>query len=424
MTFTTIRKYFNIILFQKLIVAAILISILSSFLAISLKHITEYLELSFLLKATKQNFLMFVFPIIGFFVIHFLRHYLFKKKENKGIKEIFDATNSKNKSLPLYKVPSHLINGLFTVAFGGSTGIEVSTVVATAAIGAATHKKENLFKNYKTELICAGITAGITILFSSPIAGILFSMEVIAKKKNKIFFITNSIALAVAYGLLLILDEEPLFSVIIKSWNYYAIPYFILLGILAGFNSVLLTKMVLFFKKQFSKIENDFHKILLGSFIISVLLFILPQLYGDGYHAMKALFISGKTAFSISFIVTFIGILILKPIITSATLASGGDGGVFAPSLFIGAFLGFFVATVLNTYFNLNVIPINFMVLGMAAVLSASLHAPYTSLFLVCGMINDYTLFLPILMVCFIAKYTSMFLYPFTVYTYSPVVTN
>ena len=88
---------------------------------------------------------MFVFPIIGFFVIHFLRHYLFKKKENKGIKEIFDATNSKNKSLPLYKVPSHFINGLFTVAFGGSTGIEVSTVVATAAIGAATHKKENLF---------------------------------------------------------------------------------------------------------------------------------------------------------------------------------------------------------------------------------------------------------------------------------------
>ena len=84
MTFTTIRKYFNIILFQKLIVAAILISILSSFLAISLKHITEYLELSFLLKATKQNFLMFVFPIIGFFVIHFLRHYLFKKKENKA----------------------------------------------------------------------------------------------------------------------------------------------------------------------------------------------------------------------------------------------------------------------------------------------------------------------------------------------------
>ena len=422
MSFATLRKYFNVILIQKLIVAALLISILSSFLAITLKHITEYFEQSFLLKATKQSFLMFVFPAIGLFVIYFMRQYLFKKKENKGIKEIFDATKSKNKSLPLYKVPSHFINGLFTVAFGGSTGIEVSTVVSTAAIGAATHKKENQFRKYKTELICAGITAGITILFNSPIAGILFSMEVIAKKKNKVFFLTNGIALIVAYGLLLILEEEPLFSIIIKGWNYYAIPYFILLGILAAYNSVLLTKMVLFFKKQFSRIKNDFNKIFIGSLIISSLLFILPQLYGDGYHAMKAIFILDNPTFTFSFVATFLGILILKPVITSATLASGGDGGVFAPSLFIGAFLGLLLATFLNTFFNLNVIPVNFMILGMAAVLSASLHAPYTSLFLVCGMINDYTLFFPILMVCFIAKYTSKLIYPYTVYTYSPTL--
>jgi len=419
MSFTILRKYFNIILFQKLIVASLLISILSSFLAISLKHITEYLEHSFLLKATKQSFLMFVFPVIGLSVIYFMRQYLFKKKENKGIKEIFDATKSKGKSLPIYKIPSHFINGLFTVAFGGSTGIEVSTVVSTAAIGAATHKKENQFRNYKTELICAGITAGITILFNSPIAGILFSMEVIAKKKNKIFFISNIIALLVAYALLLILEEQPLFSISTTSWNYYAIPYFILLGILAGYNSVLLTKSVLFFKKQFSKFENEFHKILIGSLIISSLLFILPQLYGDGYHAMKSLFTMDKPTISVTFFVTFLGILVLKPVITSATLASGGDGGVFAPSLFIGAFLGLFLATILNTYFQLNVIPVNFMILGMAAVLSASLHAPYTSLFLVCGMINDYTLFFPLLMVCFIAKYTSKFVFPYTVYTFS-----
>lgn len=421
MSFTNIRKYFNVILVQKLIIATLLISILSSFLAITLKHITEYLEHSFLLKATKQSFLMFIFPAIGLFVIYFMRQYLFKKKENKGIKEIFDATKSKNKSLPLYKIPSHFINGLFTVAFGGSTGIEVSTVVSTAAIGAATHKKENQFRKYKTELICAGITAGITILFNSPIAGILFSMEVIAKKKNKVLFLTNIIALSVAYGLLLVLDEAPLFSVNILSWNYYAIPYFILLGILAGYNSVLLTKTVLFFKKQFSKINNDFYKIAFGSLIISSLLFILPQLYGDGYHAMKTLFTIQNPTITFSFLLTFVGILILKPVITSATLASGGDGGVFAPSLFIGAFLGLLLATILNSYFQLNVISVNFMILGMAAVLSASLHAPYTSLFLVCGMINDYTLFLPILMVCFIAKYTAKFVYPYTVYTYSPI---
>ena len=111
----------------------------------------------------------------------------------------------------------------------------------------------------------------------------------------------------------------------------------------------------------------------------------------------------------------------MKPILTSATLVAGGDGGVFAPSLFIGAFLGLFVATILNTYFHSNVIPINFMIIGMAAVLSASIQAPFTALFLVCGMINDYTLFFPILMVSLIAKYTSKMIFPYTVYNYSLV---
>ncbi len=364
---------------------------------------------------------MFVFPITGLLIIHFLRQYLFKKKANKGITEILDATKTKNKSLPLYKIPSHFVNGLFTVAFGGSTGIEVSTVVSTAAIGAASQRKENIFRNYKTELICVGITAGITILFSSPLAGILFSMEVIAKKTNKIFFLTNIIALTIASVILLFLNEEPLFSVTISTWHYYAIPYFALLGILAGINSVFLTKMVLFFKGKYGKIANDYHKIIIGALILSLALFTFPQLYGDGYHAMKDLFIDANSTVTPELIVTILGILILKPIVTSATLASGGDGGVFAPSLFMGTFLGLLLATVLNTFFNANVIPINFMIIGMAAVLSASIHAPFTALFLVCGMINDYTLFFPILAVALIAKYTSKLIFPFTIYNYSLV---
>lgn len=422
MTFTKIRKNFRYIVAGKLIIATILIAILSSFLAISLKHTTEYLEHIFSLKTQNQPFYIFIFPLIGLFIIHFLRQYMFKKKENKGIKEIFDATKTKSKSLPLYKIPSHFINGLFTVAFGGSTGIEVSTVVSTAAIGAATHRKENLFRNYKTELICAGITAGITILFSSPIAGILFSMEVIAKRTNKIFFLTNIISLTIASALLYIINEAPLFPISISTWHYYAIPYFILLGILAGFNSVLLTKMVLFFKSQFGKMSNPYFRIISGAMILSVSLFFFPQLYGDGYHAMKDIFSEATPIATVGFIVTFVALVLLKPIVTSATLASGGDGGVFAPSLFIGAFLGLLLAAILNTYFGTNVIPLNFMVIGMAAVLSASLHAPYTSLFLVCGIINDYTLFFPILMVCLIAKYTSKLLFPYTVYTYIPAI--
>jgi CIC family chloride channel protein len=416
---------FQFLKLQKLVVVSILIGFLSAFLGIALKKLTEYYEEIFAHQATVNPLYYIFFPIFGLSVIYFLRKYLFKKKENKGIKEIFESTNSKSQNLPNYKISSHFINGLLTVIFGGSTGIEVSTVVASATIGSVAQRKQNIFKEYKTELICAGIAAGITALFSSPIAGILFALEVISRKVNRTFLISNLIAVLTAFGLIFLLHEKPLFTVVITTWHLKAIPYFILLGILASFTAVYLTRCVLFFKVQFSKIKMHYLKIIIGSSILSISLLLFPQLYGEGYHAIKELIINpNETQLTMTIVLSSIGILILKPIVTSATLVSGGDGGVFAPSLFIGAFLGLLVALVLNTYFSANVIPINFIIIGMAAVLSASIHAPFTSIFLVCGLTNDYTLFFPILVVCLISKYTAKMLYPFTVYTYSTTLSK
>lgn len=415
-----IKKNFKIIKFQKLVIVSIFIGFLSAFLGITLKRVTEYYEQIFFHHATVNPIFFIIFPIFGMSIIYFLREYIFRKKENKGITEIFDTTNNKTKSLANYKIYSHFINGLLTVIFGGSTGIEVSTVVATAAIGSAAQSKQNIFRHYKTELICAGIAAGITVLFSSPIAGILFAFEVISKKITRAFVISNLIAVSTASVLIFLLDEKPLFTLIITTWHIKAIPYFILLGILAGFTSVYLTRCVLFFKFQFSKIEVHYYKIILGSLILSASFFIFPQLYGEGYSTMKTIFIhSNNSPLTFSLALTFIGIIILKPIVTSATLTSGGDGGVFAPSLFMGAFLGLLLALTLNSFLDSDVIPLNFMIIGMAAVLSASLHAPFTAIFLVCGITNDYTLFFPILAVSLISKYTAKTAYPHTVYTYS-----
>ncbi|MEM8522142.1 chloride channel protein [Flavobacterium sp. PL12] len=416
-----IKKNYQFIKFKKLVIVSILIGFLSAFLGIVLKNATEYYEAIFFHRASTNSLFFIVFPVFGFSIIFFLRQYLFKKKENKGIKEIFESVDSKTKNLPSYKIPSHFINGLLTVVSGGSTGIEVSTVVATATIGAVAQRKHNMFRQYKTELICAGIAAGITVLFSSPIAGILFSLEVISKKLTRAFILTTVIAVSIASALSYLLHEEPLFTVNITTWHLKAAPYFILLGVLAAIYSVYLTRCVLFFKSRFSKISEPYYKIILGSAILSVSFFLFPQLYGEGYHAIKTVLLdSNDTVLTLSLALTFFGITLLKPIATSASLAAGGDGGVFAPSLFVGAFLGILLALLLNKYLNANVIPLNFMIIGMAAVLSASIHAPFTAIFLVCGLTNDYTLFLPILVVCLISKYTAKLLYPFTVYTYSP----
>ncbi|WP_317163876.1 chloride channel protein [Flavobacterium phycosphaerae] len=251
-----LKKNYHFIKYQKLIVVSVLIGFSSTLLAIILKRITEHYETILLIKAKEHWFYLFLFPLLGLGMIYFFRQYLFQKKENKGIREIFETTAQRRNSLPIYKIPSHFINGFITVIFGGSTGIEVSTVVATATIGSIAQEKENLFNRHKTELICAGVAAGITALFFSPFAGILFAWEVISKKINAVFLLVCSIATAVACLMLSLLDEKPLFTVQLQGWHWYALPYFILLGLLVGMHSVYLTKCVLFFKKRFTKIKN------------------------------------------------------------------------------------------------------------------------------------------------------------------------
>jgi len=397
--------------------AAVLVSFLSALLALTLKHVTEHYESVFLSKSLDYKALFLILPFIGLSVIFFLRKYLFKNKQNKGIREVFDSVES-GKPLPIYKIPSHFINGLLTVSFGGSTGIEVSTVVSTAAIGSLASTKESILRRYKKELLCAGTAAGITALFFSPIAGFLFVYEVIYKKFSTVFLFTVGIAVVLATAFSLLLHEGALFEVPIQPWHYHALPYFILLGIVAGLNSVYLTKCVLFFKDRFSRIKVPFHKVIIGSIVIGGALFFFPQLFGDGYAALEHQILISKSAPGLPLLFTLIAIMLLKPIITSITLSSGGDGGVFAPGIFIGAILGLVVSYIANVYFDANLVVLNFMAVGMAAVLSASINAPFTALFLVCGLIGDYTLLVPLCIGSFVSRYTAQRIFPFTVYSY------
>lgn len=405
----------------KLVFVSILIGLLCSVLGFSLKHITEHSEHRLLALAALHPVLYFVFPLIGLSIIYFLRQQFFRKKENKGIKEIFDSLKNKKARLPFFKIPSHYINGFLTVIFGGSTGIEVSTVVATATVGSLAHEKANIHLAFRKEMMCAAVAAGVTVLFGSPIAGILFSYEVISKRVTKFSLLSILIAAGTTWGFEKMMNDEALFNIKINDWHVYALPYFIMLGIIAGLNSVYLTRCVLFFKKKIASLNNDALKIIIGVAILGCSLMAFPQLYGDGYHAMKDIFTLPSQQLPLRYPLLMItAIFLLKPIVCAATLSAGGDGGVFAPSLFVGAFLGLLIAMFLNSYFNAGVIPINFMVVGMAAVLSGSLHAPYTSVFLVLGLTDNYALLLPVLIASIVAKITAKYVFPFTVYSYQP----
>lgn len=407
------RNYF------KLIIASILIGLLSTLLTFSLKYLTEIFEHK--LYTTVNNYhraLFILMPTIGITSIYFLRKLLFKDRKNKGITEIYKTIDQRKRHLPLFKIPSHFLNGFLTVIFGGSTGVEVSTVVATAAVGNAVYEKKLSAKNYKRELVCAGVAAGVAILFSNPLAGWFFAIEVIARKISKTILISCTASALVAWGFIIFFDEQPLLSLPITQWSVHAIPFFLFLSILGGGLAVYFTLLVTRIKLFFSKIDSNFLKVNIGAVLLGLMIFYFPSLYGDSYHAIKEILHESVNTQNIS-VVFLIGLMFLKPLAAALTLGAGGDGGVFAPSIVAGAFLGLMFAILCNNFFNANLVLLNFAMVGAAATLSASLYAPLTSLVLICGLLpNGNILFLPVLMSCFVAQMFSKKILPYNVYTY------
>ncbi len=398
--------------YLKLIAFSILIGIIATLLSFSLKTITAYFEDKIFAEAAKHPLVYVFLPTIGITAIYFLRKFCFKNKQNKGIKEIYQTLDERKDELPFYKIPSHCINGLLTVIFGGSTGVEVSTVVATATVGAVTRKKAKVGKRFKTELVCAGIAAGVATLFANPIVGLLFSVEVIARKISITVLISCLCSLMVSWLFIHFFAHEKLFDFPVNYWRIQALPFMIILSILCGFAAVYFTKSVIFIKEKFSNINHAFLRVNTGALLVGLSILLFPQLFGDSYHAIPQLLLHvHQQVYSLIFTGILLIIVILKPIVASLTLGAGGDGGVFAPSIIVGAVLGILVAVVCNQYFHTHLIILNFALIGAAAVLSAAIHAPFTALFLTCGLVpNGFVLFVPIMPGCFIAKYTATML--------------
>ncbi|WP_346236438.1 chloride channel protein [Niabella insulamsoli] len=403
----------------KLILIAALIGAISCLLAFSLKHFTEYLEHSiFTAAAGISNMLFIVLPTIGITAIYFLRKYLFQNRKNKGITEIYKTLDLRKEHLPFFKIPSHYLNGFLTVIFGGSTGVEVSTVVATATIGNMGYKREFSAKIYKTELVCAGVTAGVAVLFASPLAGWLFAMEVIARKLNKSLAISCTASAVVAAVFIYFFDHSSLLSFAIGEWHWQALPFFILLGLLGGTLSVYFTLLVTRIKSLFAKIQNNFIRVNMGALVVGTMIMFYPALYGDSYHGLETILDAAVSEESISLMLLLM-LALLKPLAASLTLGAGGDGGVFAPGIVAGAFLGLLFSAVCNQYFGTHLVPLNFALVGAAATLSSAIFAPLTALVLVCNLVpNGYQLLIPVTVGCFTSKFFSQKLLPYNAYTY------
>ena len=397
--------------------ASVVVAITCSFAVIILKSFAHNIflwanDINGFLKLPYINSLL---PIVGILLTVFvIRNFLGNSLE-KGSSKVLYAVARKGGIVPKKQMYAQIITSSLTVGLGGSAGLESPIVITGAAFGSNFAQKYHLSQKDRILLLACGVAAGIGAAFNAPIAGVLFAIEVVLTDISIAAFIP--IIISAATGALIstvILSRDTLlnFEQILK-FDYHNTPFYILLGILAGVASIYHARTFERIEKFFSTFKNKgYRKALFGAVILAVLIFFFPTLFGEGYESIKTLSsknpsilldntILEKFKSNDWVLLAFVGVtMLLKAFATGLTIGSGGNGGNFAPSLFVGSYLGFFVAKTVNLMNITHPLPIaNFTVVGMAGILSGLFHAPLTAIFLIGEITGGYNLMVPLMIV-------------------------
>ena len=418
---------------QFIFLSAVLVGISSAFAVIVLKTFAHWVFTfaTYVSGILKLGFVNSILPIIGILLTVFVVKKVLGGTIQKGTSQILYAVAKKASIIPKKQMYAQIVTSSLTVGLGGSAGLESPIVITGAAFGSNYAQKYKLSYKDRTLLIGCGVAAGIAAAFNAPIAGVLFAIEVLLVNVSIAAF--TPIMIAAATGALvsvIVLDEEILLSFKQQeSFDYHNIAFYILLGLITGFISV-------YYSRNFQKVElyfdrlklSPYKKALYGSSILAILIFIFPTLFGEGYESIKTLSENdpGKLMENTLFsgfrnnswaLLVFVGLtMMVKVFATGITLGSGGNGGNFAPSLFLGSYVGFFFSKFLNLT-GLTKLPVsNFTLVGMAGILSGLFHAPLTAIFLIAEITGGYELFIPLMIVSSISFLVSRYYLPHNIY--------
>lgn len=416
---------------QFIMVIATLTGLVSGLLAVLLKTTVHYIQ-HWIQQVPITKFGYLLFPVLGILAAVFIIRHFFGGQIEKGIAMVLRAIARKSSFITLNHTYLHVITSSVTVGFGGSAGLEAPIVATGSAVGSNLSRISDLNYQERTLLIACGAAAGISAVFNAPIAGVIFAVEVLLMETVVSYFIPLIISSVVgALCSKIILQEASLFNFVLKqSFDYKNIPYYIVLGILAGFIS-------LYYARVFKGTEKRLHgwklnayiKAIIGGLILMGIYFVLPPLFGEGYDSVKKvandsfnMFADNTTFFSKLGdnwgIIAFAALIVLfKPIAAGITIGSGGNGGNFAPSLFAGSYLGFFFSKILNSTPWIKIPLGNFSLVGMAGVLSGVMYCPLTAIFLIAEITNGYELFIPLMVVSSISFFIVKSYEPFSMET-------
>ncbi|MBO4825953.1 MAG: chloride channel protein [Prevotella sp.] len=396
-----------------------------------IKEIQMLLTASF--DYTSFNWLYLVYPVVGIYLTSLFVRHIVKDNISHGITRILYAISSKRSRLPGHNCWSSVIASALTIGFGGSVGAEAPIVLTGSAIGS------NLAQVFKMDnktvmlLVGCGAAAAIAGIFKAPIAGLVFTLEVLMIDLTMASLLPILIAsvTATCFTYLFIGTDSLFHFSLDNEWLIERVPASILLGVMCGLVSLYFIRTMSACEWLFAKLKSKpYAKLALGGVVLSTLIFIFPSLYGEGYNSINIL-LNGKTETDWNtvmnnslfyghgdLLILYIGMVLLtKVFATSATNGAGGCGGTFAPSLFIGAFGGFLFARLWNTYDVGVYIPEkNFSLLGMAGVMAGVMHAPLTGIFLIAEITGGYGLFIPLIIVSVCAYLVIIMFEPHSIY--------
>jgi chloride channel protein, CIC family len=417
---------------QLVLGASLIIGLLTGFAAIILKNTVHFTN-SFLRERVlieTENYIYLAFPLIGILLTVLYVRYVVKDSISHGVTKVLYSISRKKGQLERHNSYSSMLASTMTVGFGGSVGLEAPIVLTGASIGSNLGRMLKLNHQTLALLIGCGATGAIAGIFKSPIAALIFSLEVLMLDLTMWMVIPLLIsAVTAATVSTFLLGKGAVFYFTLQDpFVPQNLPYYILLGIITGLVSLYFTRGSMLVEGKLKEINSPYKRLFAGGIALSVLIFLFPPLYGEGYETLRSLLGGQVTeiAYGSLFypfrdhIWIFLGFLVLvlifKVVAMAVTNGSGGVGGIFAPSLYMGGITGFVVATFINQFGFINVSVRNFALVGMAGIMAGVMHAPLTSIFLIAEITGGYELFIPLIVTATISYLTIKYFEPHSIY--------
>lgn len=415
-----------------ILLLSLLVGIVTGLAGVLLKNMVHYthLFLTERLQVDSGSILFFICPFIGIWLTSLFVRYFVREDISHGVTKVLYAISRQNSIIKRHNNYSSMLASTLTIGFGGSVGAEATIVLTGASIGSNLARFFRMNYKVMTLMIGCGAAGAIAGIFKAPIAGIVFTLEVLMLDLTMASLIPLMISAIASYVLVYFMMGEglQLDFVVHNHFSLANMPYYILLGIFCGLLSVYFIRMNIGIELFVAKIKNKFKRVLIGGTLLGVLIYIFPPLYGEGYSSLQALLTNNadtllnNTYFfnyrdNIFLVLLYVvGLVFVKVIATALTNGSGGVGGVFAPSLFTGGVGGFLIANLINLS-GVITVPVDYFVLaGMAGVMSGVMNAPLTAMFLIAEITGGYGLLVPLMITSVVSHLTGRGMEPHSIY--------